>query len=601
MKDLKRRGALLLCGLLTAGIAPGTRAQPPDSYAISPDRPATQTKEQMRQLVAPIALYPDALVGQILAASLYPAQIVQANRWLKDHSDLKGEQLAQEVNRQSWDPSVRALTQFPDVLANLDSNLSWTSSLGDAYVNQPQDVLNAVQDLRKKAEKSGSLKSNAQEKVTTQGQTIIIEPANPQVVYVPTYDPWLAYGYAIPVYPGWYPYGGLYVNRPGISFGIGFGVGAFLGFGWGWNHWGADWHHNTIIYNHNTYINRSNTNNTTFNHYGGYRPGGAGYAGIRPYTAPHFNYGSHSSAFSGYNHGGVTQSYSTRGHVSLGGGVSGGYRGSAGGVSGGFHGRIMPLQLTGHQNPQEGKSMTRKRFTMGEALRFAAALTVFPGTFCAASASAQQPNQRVFATTAQAGHALVMALQNQDKQALKSLFGTRTALLASDDGLQDGRDRERFLTKYREMHRLVKEPDGRVLLYVGAENWPFPVPLMAAKNGWYFDTDAGMEEMACRNIGANEMNAMREAKAYARGRATLAANGKTLRNGYYFCAAPGGVNGAGGVALAAYPAEYRVTGVKTFLVSAKGVVYEKDLGVNTARRVKAMTRYRVDSSWTAAR
>jgi hypothetical protein len=178
--------------------------------------------QQIQQLVAPVALYPDALVAQVLAASTYPAEIVEADRWMQSHSKLKGEELAKEVDKQPWDPSVKALTQFPSVLENMDKNLSWTSSLGDAYANQQQDVTQVVQTMRQKAQKAGKLNSNQQEKVTTQGNTIVIEPANPEVIYVPAYDPWLVYGAPIVAYPGWYPLPGIFFAGPSISFGIGF-------------------------------------------------------------------------------------------------------------------------------------------------------------------------------------------------------------------------------------------------------------------------------------------------------------------------------------------------------------------------------------------
>src|SRR6202049_4673182 len=157
-----------------------------------PPTPAVQhSPQELQQLVAPIALYPDALVAQILAASTYPTEIVEADRWMQNHSDLKGEKLAGEVDKQSWDPSVKALAQFPSVLQNMDKNLSWTSSLGEAYANQQQDVTQAVQTMRQQARKAGKLNSNEQKNVTPQGNPIVIHPANPDVVYVPAYDPWL--------------------------------------------------------------------------------------------------------------------------------------------------------------------------------------------------------------------------------------------------------------------------------------------------------------------------------------------------------------------------------------------------------------------------
>ncbi len=234
MKIIKRSLSLFLSCCLALATAPdGFAAQTDQAAAQPPVQAAQQTPEQLQQLVAPIALYPDALVAQILAAATYPDQVVEADRWLQQHPDLKGEQLGKEVDKQPWDPSVKALTEFPSVLANMDKNLSWTSSLGDAYVNQQQDMMNAVQVMRDRAEKAGNLKSTSQEKVSKKKQTIVIEPADPEVVYVPEYDPWLVYGEPIGVWPGWYWYPGLYLTGPGFAWGPGFGIGFFGGFGWG--------------------------------------------------------------------------------------------------------------------------------------------------------------------------------------------------------------------------------------------------------------------------------------------------------------------------------------------------------------------------------
>src|SRR5246500_6052665 len=192
---LKQSLSLFLSGCLLLTTAPGAFAdQAPQSEAPPPVVSAQQSPAQLQQLVAPIALYPDALVAQILAAATYPDQIVEADRWLQQHTDLKGEQLGQEVDKQPWDPSVKALTEFPSVLANMDKNLSWTSSLGDAYINQQQDVMNAIQVMPQRAKKAGNLKTTSQENVTQQGKTLVIEPAYSGVVYVPVYDPWVVYG-----------------------------------------------------------------------------------------------------------------------------------------------------------------------------------------------------------------------------------------------------------------------------------------------------------------------------------------------------------------------------------------------------------------------
>ena len=186
---------------------------------------AQQTPEELQRLVAPIALYPDSLVAQILAASTFPEEVVEADRWLQANPALKGDALAQAVNQQPWDPSVKALTAFPSVLGNMDKNLSWTSSLGDAYYNQQQDVMSAVQVMRQKAQEDGNLKTTQQQTVTNQGSTIIVQPASPDVVYIPAYDPWVVYGYPIAPWPFWYPYPGIWFGGPYLSFGIGFGIG----------------------------------------------------------------------------------------------------------------------------------------------------------------------------------------------------------------------------------------------------------------------------------------------------------------------------------------------------------------------------------------
>src|SRR5580692_12937109 len=215
VKFIKQSLSLFLsCWLVLAAALGGFAAQTDQPAAQPPVQAAQQTPEQLQQLVAPIALYPDALLAQILAAATYPDQVVEADRWLQQHTGLKGEQLGKEVDKQPWDPSVKALTEFPSVLANMDKNLAWTSSLGDAYVNQQQDVMNAVQVMRERAEQAGNLKSTSQEKVSNKGQNIVIAPADPQVVYVPEYDPWLVYGAPIGIWPGWYWYPGLFFDGP---------------------------------------------------------------------------------------------------------------------------------------------------------------------------------------------------------------------------------------------------------------------------------------------------------------------------------------------------------------------------------------------------
>jgi hypothetical protein len=329
-----------------------------------------QTPEQLEQLVAPIALYPDSLVAQILAASTFPEQVVEADQWVQLHPDLKGDALAQAVDQQPWDPSVKALTAFPSVLGNMDKNISWTSSLGDAYYNQEQAEMDAIQVMRRRAEQAGNLNSTSQQTVTTTDSDVEIEAVDPEVVYVPAYDPWIVLGVPIVAWPGWYPYPGVWYDGPSLFFGVGFGIGYYGGYGWGWHHWGTDWHHRVVIHDHDRYYSRSNTFYNRDNYYrggdahgGGNRDLGADrarsneesrppsenarergdesnrpgttvspFAGnnkaSRGYAEPRGQSGTRSGAFSGYDHGGETRSYSSRGSASFGGG--GGARGGVG-------------------------------------------------------------------------------------------------------------------------------------------------------------------------------------------------------------------------------------------------------------------------------
>src|SRR5271156_6387739 len=229
--------------------------------------------EQLHQLVAPIALYPDALVAQILAAAAYPTQIVEAHRFLQQNPDLKGQALGDAVDQQDWDPSVKALCQFPSVVANMDRDLSWTQELGDANYNQSADVMAAIQLLRHKAYDAGNLRTTPQERVSEQGPDVDIQPADPDVVYVPTYNPAYVYGYPVGLWPGFYPWWGVGFGGPFVSFGFGFPISPFFGFGWGWHGWGIGWgFHGGIFFGGHPYAFRSRAfyNHAAFVH-GNYR------------------------------------------------------------------------------------------------------------------------------------------------------------------------------------------------------------------------------------------------------------------------------------------------------------------------------------------
>jgi hypothetical protein len=211
-------------------------------------------KEEIEQLVAPIALYPDALVAQILMASTYPLEIVQAARWSKANPNAKDKALEDAMQKQPWDPSVKSLAAFPQILAMLNDKLDMTQKLGDAFLGQQKEVMDAIQQLRAKAHAAGNLKSGKEQKVIVEqqnGTTVIkIEPANPEVVYVPVYNPTVVYGpWPYPAYPPYYYY------PPGYSAGtvfFAFSVGIIVGNAmWGGCHWGGG----------NVYINHYNYNN----------------------------------------------------------------------------------------------------------------------------------------------------------------------------------------------------------------------------------------------------------------------------------------------------------------------------------------------------
>jgi len=230
--------------------------------------PAPLSSDDLNQLVAPIALYPDALVAQVLAGSTYPTEVVEAARWQSANAGLSGTDLAAAVDSQPWDPSIKALTQFPSVLANMNTNLSWTSALGQAYYYQPEDVLNAVQVMRQRALAARTLTDTAQQNVVDQGNAIMIVPSNPNEVYVPAYNPGVVYGAPEAVYPG-YSTGDL-IGTGLLAFGAGVAVGMLANQSWGWHGWNTDWHQHHVIYQNSPYISTSNT------FYGGGGRGGGG-------------------------------------------------------------------------------------------------------------------------------------------------------------------------------------------------------------------------------------------------------------------------------------------------------------------------------------
>jgi hypothetical protein len=263
------RATAILCSALLIAQGPYAFAQQAPPAASPTQTNNVLSAQQLDSLVAPIALYPDQILSEMLVASTYPLEVVEAGRWLKQNSNLKGQALADAAKKQNWDPSIQAMVMMPDVLTKLDQDVSWTSDLGNAFLAQQNDVMAAIQRMRKKASDSGALQSTPQQTVSTTTENgsnyIVIQPATPEVVYVPQYNPEAVWG--APPEP--YPYPEMYyppvstggvIAASAISFGTGLALGAIWGGGgwggWGWNcGWGGG----------NVYINHNFINNNHFN------------------------------------------------------------------------------------------------------------------------------------------------------------------------------------------------------------------------------------------------------------------------------------------------------------------------------------------------
>jgi hypothetical protein len=261
----------LLCALL---LAPGDTmlyawpAQPQDASADQAGPPIPN--DQLDSLVAPIALYPDPLLSQVLVASTYPLEIIQLQQWLLKNGTLKGDALTTAVQKQDWDPSIQAMAVLPDVVKRLADDITWTTDLGNAFLAQQSDVMDAVQRMRAKAQKAGNLKSNEQmtveTKVVEKQTVVVIQQTNPQVVYVPMYSPVVVYGPPIYPYPPiYYPPPSYYAAGAVFAFGVGIAIGAAYHGGWGY---GCGWGHsyNSIHINvNNNYVRHYNNTNINVN------------------------------------------------------------------------------------------------------------------------------------------------------------------------------------------------------------------------------------------------------------------------------------------------------------------------------------------------
>ena len=280
--------ALLAPGewLISARASQTSAASTTTSQTAAPEAVIKLTNDQLDSLVAPIALFPDPLLSQTLVASTYPLEVVQLQQWLEKNKGLKDQALVDAVKKQDWDPSIQGLAALPDVVKRLADDIKWTTDLGNAFLAQQAEVMEAVQRMRKKAQDKGNLKTTEQQKVETQTveskQVIVIEQSNPEVIYVPSYNPTVIYGAPLYPYPPIYypppPPPGYYAGGLLISFGIGVAMGAAFHGGWGY---GCGWGHGNVNvnihndFNRNTNINRGGNN--TWNHNPQHR-GGAPYS-----------------------------------------------------------------------------------------------------------------------------------------------------------------------------------------------------------------------------------------------------------------------------------------------------------------------------------
>src|SRR5438552_9620611 len=271
MKSLSRKlfhRVIAIAGLAFISSGSSAFAQQAQSQVMNTTTSDTEQAPQLASgeldsLVAPIALYPDPLLAQTLAASTYPLEVVQLQQWMNNNKNLQGKALADAVAKQPWDPSIQSLVEFPDVVQRMAGNIQWTTDLGNAFLAQQSDVMDAAQRMRAKAQGTGNLKTSAQQKVETQTveggkQVIVVQPANPDVVYVPSYDPAVAYGPPPPAYPYYpYTYPG-YVPGTALAGGAGVALGAAAWGTWG-GHWSnCDWNGGNVNINNNNNFNKNN-------------------------------------------------------------------------------------------------------------------------------------------------------------------------------------------------------------------------------------------------------------------------------------------------------------------------------------------------------
>src|ERR1700758_2515154 len=315
MKSRSRKllhGVIIIVGLSFVNNAFAQQAQSQEMTTTTNAQETTNlAPQELDSLVAPIALYPDPLLAQTLAASTYPLEVIQLQQWMNNNKNLQGKALADAVAKQPWDPSVQSLVEYPEVVQRMAGNIQWMTDLGNAFLAQQSDVMDAVQRMRAKAQGTGNLKTSAQSVVKTETvssgkQVIEIQQANPDVVYVPSYDPEVVYGAPPPEYPYYpYTYPG-YVPGTALAWGAGIALGAAAWGAWGGNWGNCDWNSGDVNINNNNNFNKNANRNVnrgqagqgnrwqhnpqhrgnapygnrgTANKFGGRGPGGAGGAG----------------------------------------------------------------------------------------------------------------------------------------------------------------------------------------------------------------------------------------------------------------------------------------------------------------------------------
>ena len=610
MMQRSRLLAWLLMVMLSAPAPVG--AQQP---AAPPAASAAFTPEQLEQLAAPIALYPDPILAQVMMASTYPLEVVQAARFVKDNPNLKGDQLDEKLKEQTWDDSVKSLVSFPQVLSLMDGKLDWTQKLGDAVLDQQKELMDAVQRLRALAQKEGNLKSTAEQTVTVEpaaaappapgqpppsqtvvvqqqpAQVITIEPASPQVVYVPSYNPTVVYGaWPYPAYPPYYPYPpGYAFGAAALSFGVGMAVGAAV---WGNCNWGggnvdvnvnqnANFSRNvnrTDVASQRTQRaqqgqagNRSQWQHNPENRRGvqyrdqvdpaavqpreqsaghpvprglpragrsgppGSRPGrcrparwrakagrrsGGARAQGRPKARPHRTSGGldRPEGVKQARSRGWVAAAPTPGTPAIGaravarasgraaeaavlgrprrGPVAAGVAAAVAAVGGRrrWRWRTRRRRSPVMRAVPEGSMMrqSRTRWRGGRWLRLIGIVLVTVGLAAEWGSSAfAAVTQRRFASVDAAAQALVDAFRSGEGKAMLAVLGDEgNRVVSSGDPVSDRRARERFVAAYDDKHRL-EAGGGKVVLVVGRNDFPFPIPIVPDGPSWRFDTAAG--------------------------------------------------------------------------------------------------------------